>query len=63
MGYDMQRTGYNPNEKTIGVSSFGTMHSIWAQSVGFFLLGEPAVATNVNVNGVNRNLLYAGGSS
>lgn len=63
MGYDNMRTGFNPNERTIGTGSFGTMHSIWTTNVGFFLLGEPSVALNVNVGGTNHNVLYAGGIS
>lgn len=63
MGYDAQRTGYNPNETSIGPGSFGTMHPLWTTlpSVGNFMQGEPAVAANVNVGGVNQTMLYAGG--
>ena len=65
MGYDMQRTGYNPNESTIGTGSFGTMHPLWSTlpNVGGFMQGEPAVAANVNVGGVSRTMLYAGGGA
>lgn len=63
MGYDLARSGYNSNETTIGTGSFGTMHSMWTSlpNVGYFAIGEPAVAMNVNVNGTSRNLLYEGG--
>jgi outer membrane protein assembly factor BamB len=63
MAYDLARTGYNPNETTIGTGSFATMHSLWSTlpNVGGFMQSQPAVALNVNVGGVNRNMLYAGG--
>jgi outer membrane protein assembly factor BamB len=63
MGFDIARTGYNPNEKTIGTGSFGTLHPLWSTNpnVGGFMQGQPVVAMNVNVNGTNRNMLYAGG--
>lgn len=63
MGYDLARTGYNPNEKTIGTGSFATLHSLWPTNpnVGGFMQGQPVVAMNVNVSGTNRTMLYAGG--
>lgn len=64
-GYDLQRTGYNPLEKTIGPRSFGTMHptAVGLPNVGYYMQGEPALAMNVNVAGARRNVLYAGGQS
>lgn len=65
MGYDVQRTGYNPNETTIGTGSFGTFHSLWSQSVNVSggEIGEPAYASNVTINGQATNVLYAGGGT
>lgn len=64
-GYDLQRTGYNASEKSIGPGSFATFHSLWPSNpnVGGTMQGEPSVAMNVNVNGTSRNLLYGGGAS
>lgn len=64
-GYDLGRTGYNPDEKTIGTGSFGTMHALWSSvpNVGGTVQGEPVVAMNVNVGGTSHNLMYAGGAS
>lgn len=64
-GYDLQRTGYNPIEDTIGTSSFGTLHNVWASpaSVGNYLQGQPVVASNVSVGTATPTLLYAGAMS
>jgi outer membrane protein assembly factor BamB len=64
-GYDLQRTGYNPGEKTIGTNSFATLHPLWTTlpNVGNYLQGQPVVASNVNVGGTSRTLIYAGGIS
>ena len=64
-GYDLQRTGYNPSENTIGSARFATLHSLWSTlpNVGNFTQGEPVLAMGVTVNGASRNLLYAGGGS
>lgn len=61
-GYDLQRTGYNPNESTITTSNVATLHPMWftLPAVGTQMQGEPALAMNVNVGGSSRNLLYAG---
>jgi outer membrane protein assembly factor BamB len=64
-GYDLQRTGYNPDEKIIGTRSFGTIHPLWTTlpNVGNYLQGEPVVATNVNVGGASKTVIYAGAMS
>lgn len=62
MGYDLNRTGYNPNETTIGTSNVGALHSIWTHNVGGEI-GEPAYAANVTINGTAASVLYASGSS
>ncbi|HET7815461.1 MAG TPA: LamG-like jellyroll fold domain-containing protein, partial [Candidatus Baltobacteraceae bacterium] len=59
MGYDLQRTGYNPNEKTLGTGSFATLHSIWTASNGGEI-GEPAAASAVAIAGGTADILYAG---
>ncbi len=63
MGYDIERTGYNPTEKTLGTGSFATLHSMWSVNVGSEEVAEPLVAMNVTVSGVNHNLVYGGGQS
>ncbi|MBV9699253.1 MAG: PQQ-binding-like beta-propeller repeat protein [Candidatus Eremiobacteraeota bacterium] len=60
MGYDLARSGYNPNEKTIGIGSFGAFHKIWQKAIGGEI-GEPALASNVLRGSQAVNILYAGG--
>ncbi len=58
MGYDEQRTGYNPNEHTLGVSNVGGIHALWTTSIGG-QIGEPVYVPGVIVKGVKTNVLYA----
>ncbi len=59
-GYDLQRTGYNPNESAVGVANIGTVHKLWSTNVGSPMVGEPVVAAGVPVAGQPINVLYAG---
>ena len=59
MGFDLQRTGYDPNETSLGPGSFGTLHSVWTASNGGEI-GEPAFASGVTVAGGTADILYAG---
>ncbi|HEV3152912.1 MAG TPA: LamG-like jellyroll fold domain-containing protein [Candidatus Baltobacteraceae bacterium] len=59
MGSDLQRTGYNSFEHTIGTGSFSTLHKVWSKSLGG-VDAEPVYATNVDVAGTAHNVLYAG---
>ena len=61
-GYDLQRTGYDPNEASVGVGNVGTLHQLWTASVGSAMMREPVLASGVLVNGVATNVLYAGSS-
>ncbi|MEO9170215.1 MAG: LamG-like jellyroll fold domain-containing protein [Candidatus Aquilonibacter sp.] len=65
MGYDLQRTGYNPNEHTIGTSNISSIKSYWAQSaiVPGGEIGEPVLASSVIVNAHATNVIYAGSGS
>ena len=64
-GDDIQRTGYDPDEHTLGASSFGTLHSLWSQPVMVTggEIGEPVLASSVTVNGASLDVLYAGGQT
>jgi glucose dehydrogenase len=33
-GFDLQRTGYNPDESTIGVGNVGGLHVAWSANLG-----------------------------
>jgi outer membrane protein assembly factor BamB len=58
MGYDIARSGYNPNEKTIGIGSFGTLHKLWQIAI-YGEIGEPALASSVTRGSQTVNVLYA----
>jgi outer membrane protein assembly factor BamB len=62
-GYDLPRTGFNINETSLGISSFGTFHAYWTKpaQVGYHMQGEPVLAAGVTINGLKKNVLYAGG--
>jgi outer membrane protein assembly factor BamB len=59
-GYDLERTGYNPNETTVGASNVANLEKIWTFSVGSGMVREPVLASGVNINGTATNVLYAG---
>jgi outer membrane protein assembly factor BamB len=59
-GFDLQRTGYNPFESTIGVSNVGTLQKVWSINVGSSPVHEPVIAYGVNVHGQATNILYSG---
>src|SRR5579872_5103871 len=55
--YDLARTGYNPNEQTIGTGSFTTLHQKWSINVGG-QIGESVFAAGLVVKKVPTNILY-----
>lgn len=59
-GFDLQRTGYNPYETTIGVKNVGSLHEIWSFNVGGIMVHEPVYAHGVRIRGKLTNILYAG---
>ncbi len=59
-GYDVQRTGYNPNEHTLGVNNVGNLHELWAFKLGAVTVSQPVYASNVNVNGKSTDVIYTG---
>lgn len=59
-GYDLQRTGYNPLEATVGTNNVGTLQAVWTANVGSEMVHEPVYANGVVINGVPTNVLYAG---
>ncbi len=65
MGYDVQRTGYNPNEKTLGAGNVAGIKAYWSRpySLSGGEIGEPVYASNVDVGGQATNVLYAASGS
>ncbi len=59
-GFDLQRSGYNPNETIVGPSNVGTLQQVWSFNVGSTMVHEPVYAYNVSVNGQPTNIIYGG---
>ncbi len=62
-GFDLQRTGYNPVESTVGANNVGTVQKLWSVNVSYGMVHEPALAYGVSVNGESTNVLYAGSAN
>jgi outer membrane protein assembly factor BamB len=59
-GFDLQRTGYNPYESSVGVSNVSTLSQVWRFNVDSTMVHEPVYAYGVKVKRVPTNVLYAG---
>ena len=59
-GFDLQRTGYNPFESTVGANNVGSLQKLWSVNVGYDMVHEPVLASGVYVNSQATNVLYAG---
>ena len=59
-GFDLQRTGYNPAETTVGPNNVSSLQKLWSVNVGYGMVHEPVLASGVYVNGQATNILYAG---
>jgi outer membrane protein assembly factor BamB len=59
-GFDLERSGYNPNETMVGPNNVGTLQQVWVYNVGSTMVHEPVYAYAVNVNGQPTNIIYAG---
>jgi Concanavalin A-like lectin/glucanases superfamily/PQQ-like domain len=59
-GFDLQRTGYNPNETMISPSNVGSLQQVWVYNVGSTMVHEPVYAYGVSVGGQPTNIIYAG---
>lgn len=61
-GYDLQRTGYNPNETTLSASNVtsSSLHQIWSADLGAPITAQPILAKNVSINGTATNVVYVG---
>jgi len=57
-GFDVQRTGFNPQERTLGTGNVRGLKEAWTADLGGPSLTEPTVATGVLQGG--RDLVYAG---
>jgi outer membrane protein assembly factor BamB len=59
-GFDLQRSGYNPNETMVSANNVASLQQIWTYNVGSTMVHEPVYAYAVNVGGQPANILYAG---
>lgn len=59
-GFDLHRSGENPLESTIGVGNASSLHQLWSRSLGGVIVGQPAVAAGVAINGTTYNVVYVG---
>ena len=59
-GFDLQRSGYNPNETAISPNNVGSMQKVWVYNVDSSMIHEPVYASGVNVGGQPTNIIYAG---
>jgi outer membrane protein assembly factor BamB len=59
-GFDEVRTGYNPDETTIGPNNAAHIHKLWSRSLGGVMVAQPVEAAGVKVRGVAMNLIYEG---
>jgi outer membrane protein assembly factor BamB len=59
-GFDVQRTGDNPWESTLGTGNIGKLKEAWTAADGGPSLTQPTVATGVALKGGPRDLVFAG---
>jgi outer membrane protein assembly factor BamB len=59
-GYDISRTGYNPNETMLGVSNVSSLQYIWSFDLGAVTIMQPALASGVMINGSPVDVVYMG---
>jgi outer membrane protein assembly factor BamB len=56
---ELWRSGRNPKENTIGVSNVSQLQVLWTAKIGP-ITAQPVYASNINVQGTARNLLFLG---
>lgn len=61
-GYNLSRTGYNPNEATLSAPNVASssLKQVWATDLGGAVTAQPVLATGVTINGTPTNVLYIG---
>jgi outer membrane protein assembly factor BamB len=62
-GYDVQRSGFNPNETTLSPSTVSGLHLLWKFRFAMKSDSAPVLASGVIVDGESTDLLYAGDRS
>jgi outer membrane protein assembly factor BamB len=59
-GFDAQRSGYNPDETTIGTGNAGQLAEQWSTKLNGVVVAQPVVAAGVDVSGTPTDLAYVG---
>lgn len=59
-GFDVARTGYNPDETVLGANNARRLHKEWSTDLGGAMIAQPVVAAGVKVHGKATNVLYEG---
>jgi len=60
-GFDLERTGYNPSERTVGTANAANLHLRWSASLGDVMIAQPVEAAGVQIVGRGfRNVIYEG---
>lgn len=59
-GYDIQRTGYNPNETILGTGNVAGLHLLWSFDLGDRTNVQPLFASGVLINTQATDVVYIG---
>jgi outer membrane protein assembly factor BamB len=60
-GFDLQRTGYNPSETTLGTGNASHLHVRWTANLGDVMIAQPVEAANVSFFALGaKNVIYEG---
>lgn len=59
-GFDLARTGYNPDESVLSPHTAGNLNEVWSQDLGGDVSTQPVVASGVSVGSGTANVVYAG---
>ncbi|HEX9312355.1 MAG TPA: PQQ-binding-like beta-propeller repeat protein [Actinomycetota bacterium] len=59
-GFDLQRSGFNPDEIALGPRNAGKLHVLWRRSLDGVAAASPVVASRVRTAGGPVVLVYAG---
>ncbi len=59
-GFDQARSGYNPNETTLGVGNVSGLHQLWTYDMGTVTIAQPAFASGVVVGTQTLDVVYQG---
>ncbi len=59
-GFNLERTGYNDQETTLGTSNVASLHQLWSFDLGAVTVGQPVSASGVLISGSPTDVVYTG---